>query len=111
MRVPALGVLLLELGLWQSSESLYHSIADPWELLPAEAARAKLLSYVEERLGVCAGLQYQRVVRKCLNGDLERGEGGEDLLQIRFAREVTSVLAAMVDTWSGPFLWSQEREL
>lgn len=108
MRMAALGVLLLELGLWQSSESLYHSIVDPWELLPAVAARAKLLLYVEERLGICAGLQYQRAVRKCLNGDLENGEGGEALLHIRFAREVTSVLATMVDTWSGPFLWSHE---
>lgn len=105
----ALGVLLLELGLWESSESLYHGIVDPWEILPAEAARAKLLSCVEERLGICVGLRYQRAVRKCLNGDLESGEGGEALLQIRFAREVTSVLATMVDSWSGPFLWSQER--
>lgn len=65
-------------------------------MLSTEAGRVNLLYQLEERLGIVAGMRYQRAVRKCLNGDLESGEGGDALIQMRFAREVTCVLAAML---------------
>lgn len=60
-----------------------------------EAVRTALLQHVDRRLGFYAGARYQCVVRKCLDGELQNGEGGDAQLNLRFAREVTAVLKGM----------------
>lgn len=61
-----------------------------------DAVRAALLQHVDKRLGFYAGARYQCAVRRCLDGELQNGEGGDAQLNLRFAPEVTAVLKDML---------------
>ncbi|KAI5797352.1 hypothetical protein DFH27DRAFT_625475 [Peziza echinospora] len=83
--IYALGVLLLEIGLWQRAETL-DSPSTSFKSLQSspEKVQALFLRHVEKRLGYTAGEKFQGVVRKCLSGELavaeraEKEEGAEE---------------------------------
>ncbi|KAG7001514.1 hypothetical protein G7Y79_00031g066290 [Physcia stellaris] len=93
--IYAFGVILLEIGLWESIESL-----DKGKLLsdahpdPVESKRV-LMKHANLTLGFRAGERYQQIVLKCLDGGFEATESNDTIgskLQLRFMKEVVDAL-------------------
>ncbi|KAH6898223.1 hypothetical protein B0T10DRAFT_555557 [Thelonectria olida] len=95
--VYALGVVLLEIGLWQPAMSLerhgFSSVNDP------EAIQNYLIKVAEKKLSSKVGEKYQQVVLKCLRGNFEvDNDTKEDLkLQVAFRSQVVGVLEKIAD--------------
>ncbi|KAI1771326.1 hypothetical protein F4818DRAFT_429798 [Hypoxylon cercidicola] len=90
--IYALGVVLLEIGLWQQATSFeksgFANVRDP------QAIKKQLLRHVEKRLASKMGEKYQQVVLLCLtNGFDVKDDSKEDLrLQQAFRTKVINVL-------------------
>jgi hypothetical protein len=90
--IYALGVVLLEIGLWQRAITLekqgFRTHREP------KVIKAQLLRHAERRLGDKMGEKYQQVVITCLNADFGvRDDTKEDLkLQQAFRTQVVDVL-------------------
>ncbi|KAI0382882.1 hypothetical protein F5Y04DRAFT_279131 [Hypomontagnella monticulosa] len=90
--IYALGVVLLEIGLWQRAASLeksgFANVRDP------QAIKKHLVRHAEKRLASKMGEKYKRVVLTCLqNGFDVRDDSKEDLkLQLAFRMQVINVL-------------------
>ncbi|KAG5811370.1 hypothetical protein H9Q74_006068 [Fusarium xylarioides] len=90
--IYALGVVLLEVGLWQPATSLekyaFTKVQDP------QAIKRRLIQQAEKRLGSKMGDRYKSVVLKCLQGDFAiTDDTKEDLkLQQAFRAHVVDVL-------------------
>ncbi|KAF2202012.1 hypothetical protein GQ43DRAFT_471252 [Delitschia confertaspora ATCC 74209] len=90
--IYALGVVLLEIGLWQRAITLeknhFKSARDPFVI------RAQLIKQAQRRLGDKMGEKYQQVVLACLMGEFGvTNDTREDLkLQQAFRTQVVDVL-------------------
>ncbi|KAI1759331.1 hypothetical protein GGR53DRAFT_471458 [Hypoxylon sp. FL1150] len=90
--IYALGVVLLEIGLWQQATGLeksgFASVRDP------QAIKKQLLRHVEKRLASKMGEKYQQVVLTCLKNEFDvKDDSKEDLkLQQAFRTKVINVL-------------------
>ncbi|KAF2248889.1 hypothetical protein BU26DRAFT_308653 [Trematosphaeria pertusa] len=90
--VYALGVVLLEIGLWQRAITLeknqFRTARDPFVI------QAQLLKQAQRRLGDKMGEKYQQVVIACLTGEFGvQNDTREDLkLQQAFRTQVVDVL-------------------
>ncbi|KAK0372059.1 hypothetical protein CLIM01_10584 [Colletotrichum limetticola] len=96
--IYALGVVLLEIGLWQSVSSLdksgFSKVRDPREI------QKYLIKHAERRLGWKMGEKYQRLVIRCLKGDFGVvDDTKEDLkLQQAFRGYVVDLLQKSADS-------------
>lgn len=98
--MKALGVILLEIGLWERVDTLDRGALASGTNIEPQAVKAQLLLHVSQRLGFYAGEQYQSVVQKCLDDSFVSTNGshsGDANLQMRFAKEVTQVLERFLD--------------
>ena len=68
----SLGIVLLEIGLWQSLEQMLGR----WKGTPEEMRR-KLLDSVVPKLGIRVGALYRDAVTICLTGRFAEAEGGD----------------------------------
>ncbi|KAI9692661.1 MAG: hypothetical protein M1820_009495 [Bogoriella megaspora] len=90
--IYALGVVLLEIGLWQRAitleKNMFKTAHDPFVI------RAQLLKQASRRLGDKMGEKYQQVVIACLTGEFGvQNDTREDLkLQQAFRTNVVDVL-------------------
>ncbi|CEF83668.1 unnamed protein product [Fusarium graminearum] len=95
--VYALGVVLLEIGLWQPAMSLerhgFSSVKEP------KAIQKYLIKVAEKRLSSKVGEKYQKVVLKCLRGNFEvDNDTKEDTkLQVAFRSQVVDILEKIAD--------------
>ncbi|KAM3075707.1 hypothetical protein ACMFMG_007838 [Clarireedia jacksonii] len=97
--IYSLGVVLLEIGLWQTAKEIHDDIVDaqfngvcPTEGVPGNLIRETFLRYAETRLGHRMGSSYQEAVVTCLSRDLE-----DHLLRDDFASEFQKRVVAKVD--------------
>jgi hypothetical protein len=74
--IYSLGVVLLEIGLWQTARQLYDDFVKydlkghiPPEGVPAKSIKKALLGDATERLAHRMGSSYQEAVLACLEGD------------------------------------------
>ena len=90
--IYALGVVLLEIGLWEPAITLeknhFAFTTDPGYI------RARLLQQAERRLESKVGRKYRDLVLRCLNGDfdVQNDSKGDLKLQQALRREVVDVL-------------------
>jgi hypothetical protein len=63
--VYALGVVLLEIGLWRRATSLIRTGVEA-----PEVVKETLLTYATVRLRYCAGSNYSEIVLRCLEGEM-----------------------------------------
>lgn len=90
--IYALGVVLLEVGLWEPAITLeknkFMFAKNP------QSIKARLVTHAERRLESKVGGKYRDVVLKCLNGDFGiQNDSKEDLkLQQAFRGQVVDVL-------------------
>ncbi len=90
--IYALGVVLLEIGLWEPAITLeknkFMFVKDP------NSVKTRLVMHAERRLESKVGGKYQDVVLKCLTGDFGiQDDSKEDLkLQQTFRGQVVDVL-------------------
>lgn len=90
--IYALGVVLLEIGLWEPAAKLdrnmFATANNP------RAVQAQLIKHAERRLGGRIGKKYQEIVLKCLTGDFGvEDDTKEDLkLQQAFRYQVVDVI-------------------
>jgi len=84
----ALGVVLLEIGLWQRAETLVGDEHQP--LSQPEAVSQKLKKHAKIRLGYTTGETFQKIVLACLNGDFV--ESSDSRLHKRFRLEIVQIL-------------------
>lgn len=85
----ALGVILLEIGLWQSARSIYNGALRSYQgssPSPAEI-REMFLSLVRKKLAHCMGDSYANAVLACLSGAYEERTSQIDF-SMTFYREV-----------------------
>lgn len=72
--LAALGVLLLEIGLWaRVSELCRWDSISPAQAPSPGAVQQQLLKYASRRLGFYAGARYRDVAVACLSGAWEDG--------------------------------------
>ncbi|KAJ0357265.1 hypothetical protein COL154_010308 [Colletotrichum chrysophilum] len=96
--IYALGVVLLEIGLWQPvltlEKSGFSKVRDP------NAIKKHLIKHAEKRLGAKMGDNYQKVVLNCLKGDFKVfDDTKEDLkLQQAFRANVVDLLQKSADS-------------
>ncbi|KAL9079702.1 MAG: hypothetical protein Q9157_001428 [Trypethelium eluteriae] len=96
--IYALGVVLLETGLWQPAISLekdqFKKLRDPMSI------KKCLIAQAEKRLASRTGEKYKTVVLKCLNGDFKvMDDTKEDAkLQREFRTQVVDILEKAVDS-------------
>jgi hypothetical protein len=83
----ALGVVLLEIGLWQSATKMLHLTR---EHMSAEVVRLTLQQHCSDRLAHYAGRQYQEAVELCLTSgfDVNNDDKHESQLLRRFYESV-----------------------
>ncbi|KAK2763148.1 hypothetical protein FQN54_009784 [Arachnomyces sp. PD_36] len=90
--IYALGVVLLEIGLWEPAikleKGLFSHVSDP------RAVQAQLTKHAQKRLQARVGRKYKEVVLKCLSGDFGvEDDSKEDLkLQQAFRHQVVDVI-------------------
>ncbi|OCK87100.1 uncharacterized protein K441DRAFT_671229 [Cenococcum geophilum 1.58] len=96
--IYALGVVLLEIGLWQPALSLEKSGFTKVQY--PHAIKKHLVRHAEKRLGAKMGDKYQNVVLKCLRGNFEvTDDTKEDLkLQQAFRAQIVDVLQKAADS-------------
>ena len=87
--IYALGVILLEIGLWEPIINLDKKDGPPAERFPnGSSTRDRLLRHARKRLGFYAGEKYQDLVCRCLNGD--SGDlKGDDMTGFKLQQMVT----------------------
>ncbi|KAF4414310.1 hypothetical protein CGCF415_v009574 [Colletotrichum fructicola] len=96
--IYALGVVLLEIGLWQPvltlEKSGFSKVRDP------HAIKKHLIKHAEKRLGAKMGDKYQKVVLNCLKGDFNVfDDTKEDFkLQQAFRANVVDLLQKSADS-------------
>ncbi|GAP82493.2 putative protein kinase-like [Rosellinia necatrix] len=95
--IYALGVVLLEIGLWQEASSLEKSGFSRYP--EPHAIKKHIIRHAEKRLGAKMGGGYQSVVLKCLQGSFDvANDTKEDLkLQQAFRAQVVDVLQKAAD--------------
>lgn len=93
IKLAALGVVLLEIGLWQRADTLARD--GPELLSQPEAVSRKLKKHAKDRLGYTTGETFQKVVLACLNGDFI--EDLDSKLHKRFRLEVVQVLGRLAN--------------
>jgi serine/threonine protein kinase len=79
--VYALGVVLLEIGLWRTAISLYDDYMDvetQKEDLTGDRIQEEFLKLAGERLGHQMGTSYKEAVVKCLDGSLGKLHGTDE---------------------------------
>lgn len=88
----ALGVVLLEIGLWEPALKLQTRMFAHVE--NHRTVQAQLLKHAQRRLEPKVGRRYKEVVLKCLTGDFEvENDTREDLkLQQAFRHQVIDVI-------------------
>ncbi|KAF2147002.1 uncharacterized protein K452DRAFT_354493 [Aplosporella prunicola CBS 121167] len=92
--IYALGVVLLEIGLWERAINLernnFRTARDPWVI------KEQLLKQAKRRLGDKMGVRYRDVVVKCLTADFEVVNDTKDDLKLQqaFRVQVVNVLEA-----------------
>lgn len=88
----ALGVVLLEIGLWEPALKLQTSMFAHVE--NHRTVQAQLIKHAQRRLEPKVGRRYKEVVLKCLTGDFEvENDTREDLkLQQAFRHQVIDVI-------------------
>lgn len=94
--IYALGVILLEIGLWESVITLGRKAPLMERYKDGDAAKERYLKYTKSQLGFYAGEKYQDLVRRCLEGDFGDLSGDDKTgsgLQREFGRAVTLALA------------------
>lgn len=99
--IYALGVVLLELGLWQPALDLLGRTAATGSNAPdPHTVHSRLVRHAERRLASKMGNRYRDVVLRCLGGDLGVADDTkEDLrLQQAFRAQVVEVLQKAADT-------------
>lgn len=90
--IYALGVVLLEIGLWEPAvrleKNMFSMANNP------HAVRAQLIKHAQRRLESRVGRKYKEVVLKCLTGDFgAEDDTKEDLkLQQAFRHQVVDVI-------------------
>jgi len=95
--IYALGVVLLEIGLWEPALSLernsFAHVKNP------KAVRDQLRKHAEQRLGSRVGEKYKNIVLQCLEGQFDvSNDTKEDLkLQQAFRSQVVDVLEAAAE--------------
>lgn len=67
--IYSLGVILLEIGLWEPIINLDRKERLEERYRDGRTTRARLVRHATKRLGFYAGDQYQSLVLRCLNGD------------------------------------------
>jgi hypothetical protein len=79
--IEALGVILLELGLWERVDQLDKGVlltpsvaVDPW------AVQQRILKHANRRLGFYTGDKYRDVVVGCLSGSWGEQDGSDGVL-------------------------------
>ncbi|KAG8528202.1 uncharacterized protein KY384_007119 [Bacidia gigantensis] len=70
----SLGLVLLEIGLWERLSSMI----DEWKGIAPGGVRERLIKEKVPKLGRAMGWRYQRAVERCLKGDVEVVEEGEE---------------------------------
>lgn len=101
---PALGVMLLEIGLWESLSHLDGGalLTPPTDTTISETAtatRTRLLKHAKRRLAFYAGERYQGVVLTCLEGSF--GVEVDDRLGSRLSGEFGRVVVDVLGELSG----------
>lgn len=90
--IYALGVVLLEIGLWEPAvkleKNMFSRASNP------HAVQAQLIKHAQRRLESRVGRKYKEVVLKCLTGDFGiEDDTKEDLkLQQAFRYQVVDVI-------------------
>ncbi|KAM0252318.1 hypothetical protein ACHAQJ_007811 [Trichoderma viride] len=94
--IYALGVALLEIGLWQPALSLEKT---KFARVRPDGIQKHFIRHAEKRLGAKMGEKYRAVVLSCLRGDLEcSNDTKEDLkLQQAFRAQVVDILEKIAD--------------
>ncbi|KAL7957412.1 hypothetical protein V8C34DRAFT_285981 [Trichoderma compactum] len=89
--IYALGVVLLEIGLWQSALTLDKSRFT--RVKPSSITKV-LIRHAEKRLGAKMGERYQAIVLTCLRGDFQCYNDTKDDLKLQqaFRAQVVDVL-------------------
>lgn len=97
--IYALGVVLLEIGLWKPAVSLQKSNFREARLSDRYLIRKQLLHHAEHRLERRVGKRYKEVVIKCLKGEFGiSSDNKEDLkLQQAFRSQIVDVLERAAD--------------
>ncbi|KAL8846462.1 MAG: hypothetical protein Q9221_008446 [Calogaya cf. arnoldii] len=98
--IYSLGVVLLEIGLWEAiinfdSKKGGEPVKERYR--DAVTTKDRLLRHANKRLGFYAGEKYQDLVVKCLNGDFGDISGDDKIgsqLQRRFGEEVERALGS-----------------
>lgn len=90
--IYALGVVLLEIGLWEPALKLETNMFS--KAKNPHAVQAQLIKHAEKRLEHRVGRRYKDVVLKCLTGDFDvENDTKEDLkLQQAFQQQVVDVI-------------------
>ena len=65
----SLGVVLLEIGLWQSALDIVQVNEKEFRSIKAEKMKSRLLAASTTRLNHCAGAAYQQAAHACLSSD------------------------------------------
>lgn len=91
--IYALGVVLLEIGLWKTARELYKEIhgSDPSLTMKASAVKDAYLT-ASDRLSHCMGVGYTAAVKACLNNDLGAEPGSPTDDPMLFHRNVVQNL-------------------
>lgn len=90
--IYALGVVLLEIGLWEPAikfqKDMFSTATNP------RAVKEQLIKYAQRRLDSRVGLKYKNIVIKCLTGNFGvEDDTKEDLkLQQAFRHQVVDVI-------------------
>lgn len=90
--IYALGVVLLEIGLWESWDQLQH--VSEAHLMGRNYLQRTLIKQAERRLGPKMGEKYKNLVVKCLNGQFGITNDTRDDLRLQqvFRTDVVDVL-------------------
>ena len=95
----ALGVLLLEIGLWPDADSWESGRFLPPISRTGETTKSKLVKQARKRLGFYVGSIYHEVVFKCLGAKTwdraptRIGSNTKSELLLTFRREIVAVLS------------------
>ncbi|KAF6802851.1 serine threonine protein kinase [Colletotrichum sojae] len=94
--IYSLGVVLLEIGLWQTAKQIHDDIVkyelggDAKALQPQQIKEA-FLQDAKERLARRMGTAYQEAAIACLDGDWDEFVGSRDFAQEFYKRVVQKV--------------------
>ena len=93
--IYSLGVILLEIGLWQPIISLERRERREERYRDGRSTRSRLSMHATKRLGFYTGEKYQNLVLRCLNADFGDLTGDDKIgseLQRQFGKNVSQAL-------------------